>query len=92
MDDRPDRAAQGDRVVQRSDRERGLHVGVHRVADDATRERVFDGAEIELALDGGVLGDIGEPQLVGGLGAEGAAHEIVVHRLLGPGPATSLAG
>jgi len=48
MDDRPDRAAQGDRVVQRSDRERGLHVGVHRVADDATRERVFDGAVQEL--------------------------------------------
>jgi hypothetical protein len=54
MDDRPDRAAQGDRVVQRSDRERGLHAVIHRVADDATRESVFDGAEIELALDGGV--------------------------------------
>jgi hypothetical protein len=37
-------------------------------------------AEVELALVGAVLGDVGQPDLVGGLGAELAVDEVVVDR------------
>ncbi len=44
--------------------------GIHGVANDAPGERVLHGTEVELALIGRVLGDVGEPQLVGSLRAE----------------------
>ena len=42
----------------------GGHAGVDGVADDPVGAGVLDRAEVELALGGGVLGDVGQPQLV----------------------------
>ncbi len=41
---------------------------------------IFDGAEVKLAFIGAVFGDVGQPDLVGGLGAELTLHEVVVDR------------
>ena len=65
--DRPDRRADGHGVTQRRDGQRRGHPGVDRVADDPVGVHVLDRAEVELALLGGVLGDVGQPHLVGGL-------------------------
>ena len=51
------------RVVQGIHRETSLHPVAHRVAHDPAGEHVLDRAEIELALVGPVLGDVGQPQL-----------------------------
>ena len=42
----------------------GGHPGVDGVADDPLGAGVLDRAEVELALGGGVLGDVGQPQQV----------------------------
>lgn len=55
-------------------------------------EKVFDGAEIELALDRRVLGDVGEPQLVGCFNRELTLHQVIVNWLLRFRPAASLTG
>ena len=54
----------GDRAVQCVHCEAGLHPIRDGVADDPARVGVLDRAEVELALAGGVFGDVGEPQLV----------------------------
>jgi hypothetical protein len=54
-----DWAAEGDGVAQRRDGERGLHPGVHGIADDLAGADVADRAEVELAFVGGVFGDVG---------------------------------
>lgn len=55
----------------------GLHVGVHRVADTPSRVDVVDRAQVELALAGRVFGDVGQPQLVRGVGGEPAVDQVV---------------
>lgn len=45
--------------------ELGAHVAVHRPANDAPAEGVLDGGEIEPALEGPQVGDVGDPQPVG---------------------------
>src|SRR5699024_4364994 len=52
----------------------------HRVADDAAGEHVLDRAQIQLSLLGAVLGDVGQPQLVDGVGREFALDQVVVDR------------
>jgi hypothetical protein len=59
-----DLVAAGDRVVEGGDHEASLHPPVDGPADDPVRVHVLDGAQIELALAGGVLGDVREPQPV----------------------------
>jgi hypothetical protein len=54
--------------------------------------RVLDRALVELALLGGVLGDVGQPQLVRRLRAEVAGDEIVVDRRAGPAGLPALVG
>lgn len=78
MHDGVDRAPEGDRVGQGGDGELGGHAVADAVADDPVAAGVLDRAEVELALGGGVLGDVGEPQLVEPVGAEPALHEVVV--------------
>lgn len=71
------------RAVQRSGGQPGLHPGVDAVANDAVGERVFDRAEVELALAGAVLSDIAELQPVWRIGGEITSDQIVVHRWAG---------
>jgi hypothetical protein len=59
-----DVTAPGDGVVERRHREPGLHPRVDRVAHDPVGVDVLDGTQVELALIGAVLGDVGQPQLV----------------------------
>src|SRR4051794_35953965 len=66
------------------------------VADDLAVPGVDHHRAVHLALGGGVLGDVRHPQLVGGLWAELADHQIIGgHRVAAPaglGPSTSHAG
>ena len=75
--------APGDGVVQRGDREAGLHPGVDGVAHDPVGVHVLDRAQVELALTGLVFGDVGQPQLVWRLGGEVALDQVVVDRRTG---------
>lgn len=67
------------RVVQGVHRETGLHPAADRVAHDPPEELVFDRAQVELALVGPVLGDVGQPELVDVTCGEVPLDEIVVH-------------
>ena len=51
-------------LLERRDREAGLHPRVDGVADDLVAEAVLDRAEVELALAGPVFGDVDQPQRV----------------------------
>lgn len=52
------------------DEELGADVVGDGPADDPSGERVDDGAAVNPAVGGAVLGDVGEPDPVGSLGAE----------------------
>ena len=71
------RPAAGEGHLERVDDELGAHVFGHAPADDATRVGVLDGGEIEPALPGPQVGDVGDPEDAGGLGAKAALDEIV---------------
>src|SRR3954469_821638 len=73
-------------------RQGSLHAGVDGVADDPAGVDVFDCAEIELALGGVVLGDVGQPGLVGRGGGELPIDQVVVHRRAGLAVQASLLG
>lgn len=66
--------------------------GVDRVPHDPVGVQVLDRAQIELALTGGVFGDVGQPQLVGPLGGETASDEVDMHRRAGLAVQSSLPG
>src|SRR5690625_388171 len=84
MDDATGRVpTPGYRVVQGVHCKTSLHSVADGVADDAAGEHVFDGAEVELALVGPVLGDVGQPQFVDVIGGEVALDEVVVDRRAG---------
>ena len=53
-----------DCVAGRCDGQGRFHPGVDRVADDLVRPHVLDRAEVDFALIGAMLGDVGQPQLV----------------------------
>lgn len=67
-------------MIQGGHRERGLHQCVDRIAHNPVGIHVLDGAQVELAFVGVVLGDVGQPHLVGGLGAEQTLYEVVMDR------------
>jgi hypothetical protein len=77
--------ASRDRRPQRGDGQVGGHPLVDGVADDAVGEEVFDRAAVDLALTGGVLGDVGDPLAVGLCRGEIALDVVVVDRRAGPG-------
>lgn len=62
------------------DRDPLRHAGVDRVAHDAVGPDVLDRAQVQAGLAGVVLGDVGQPQLVGSLGAELALHQVIMDR------------
>jgi hypothetical protein len=51
----------------------------HGPADDAAAEGILDGGQIEPALPGGQVGDVGDPEAVGALAREAAIDEIIGH-------------
>ncbi len=62
---RPCRVRPGSRRRCRGlDGQSGLHPRVDRVGHDPVRPDVFDRAQVELALGGGMLSDVGQPQEV----------------------------
>ena len=80
MDRRSNRATALDRHPQGRDGEVGGHPVGDGIAHDPVGEHVLDRAAIQLALTGPMLGDVGEPELVGRRGGEDPLHQIVVHR------------
>lgn len=78
-------ATAGDGGFQRVHREAGLHPRVDGIAHDAAGEHVLDRAQVQLALAGGVLGDVREPQQVRPVGGEVAPHPVIVDRWPGFG-------
>ena len=68
------------RVVQGVYCETRFHPVADGVADDPSGEHVLDRAEIELALVGPVLGDVGQPQLVDVIRGEVPLDQVIVHR------------
>lgn len=69
--------AAGQCHLQRVNDEIGAHVLGHRPADYPPREGVLDGGEIDPALPAPQVGDVGDPEHVGGGRAEVAAHQVV---------------
>jgi hypothetical protein len=53
---------------------------LERPAHDLAGADVLDGGQVEGAVAGGVLGDVGAPQPVGGVGDEPTVHQVVVDR------------
>ena len=62
------------------DRDPGLHPRVDRVTHDPVGEHIFDRTQVHLSLSGAVLGDVGEPQLVGPLSGELPLHQVIMDR------------
>ena len=73
-----DVVAAGHGVLERTDRQTGLHPGVYGVADDPVGEDVLDRAEVQLALAGLVLGDVRQPQFIRADGGEVPTDQIIV--------------
>lgn len=59
------RAALADGHAERVGDQRGRLGAVDRPADNHAREGVQHGAAVDLALPGGMLGDVGHPKSVG---------------------------
>lgn len=72
-----------DGVAQRQLGQQCDHAGTHRVAHDVGRPHVFDCDEVELALGGGMFGDVGQPQLVRILGGEVTFDQVIMCRRSG---------
>lgn len=53
---------------------------------------VFDGTQVEPAFIGAMFGNVGQPDLIGRLGAELTLHEVVVDRRPGSTVQSSLLG
>ena len=81
--DRIDLTAQGHGVAQRHDGQVGGHPVGDEVTDDPLGARVGDRAEVDLALAGGVLGDVGQPGDVRCGRGELTVDQVVVHRRAG---------
>lgn len=71
-----DRSRAGGHSDRRLD-QKGVGVAVDRPPDHSAREHVEHTAAIHLAFASGVLGDVGEPELVGSGGVKGALDEIL---------------
>ena len=73
----------GDRVVQRVDRDAGLHPRVDRIAHDPVGEHVLDRAKVKLAFQRAMLRDVRQPQLVRHRRGEVPLDEVVMDRWAG---------
>lgn len=61
----------------------GDQFGAHMISDgpahDPPGEDIEDGAAVDLAFAGGVLGDVGTPQSIRGISGEPALDQVVIH-------------
>ena len=64
------RLVSSNRVIERVDGDAGFHPRIDRIPDDPVGEHVLDRTHVELAFQGAVFGDVGEPQFVGRAGGE----------------------
>jgi hypothetical protein len=78
--DRRDGCADADGVTHRRDRQGRLHPRAQGVTDNPVGVHILDRTEVKLALIGAMFGDVGQPDLVGGLSAEPAVEKVVVDR------------
>lgn len=69
----------GDRIVQRVDRQPGLHPVTDRVSDNPVRVDILHGAKIELAVLRPVFRNVAEPKLVRNVRSELPLHEIIMN-------------
>ena len=69
--------------LQGVDDQLGAQVVGDRPPDNGAAEDVEDRGAVDLALGGGVFGDVGQPQPVKVVGGEGAFNEVVVDRRTG---------
>ena len=51
----------------------------HGPADDPPREQILDGGQVEPALPGSEVGDVGDPDPIGPFGGEGPVEEVLTH-------------
>ncbi len=66
--------------LQSIDGQVGLHPRIHRVPHDSVAEHVLNRTQIQLSFARVVLGNIGQPQLVGLVSGEVPLHQVVMHR------------
>jgi hypothetical protein len=66
------RAAVRERYLERVDDQLGAHVVGHRPAGDPPRVEVLDGGQVQPALPGPEVGDVGDPDAIRAVGGEGA--------------------
>ncbi|SDP63285.1 hypothetical protein SAMN04487914_1225 [Arthrobacter sp. ok909] len=71
------------RIVEGRDGQGRFHPGIDGVAHDPVGIDVFDGAQVELALIGPVLGDVRQPQLIGRCRGEVPFDVVIVQRRAG---------
>ena len=71
---------------QRVDDELGVLVWAHGPADQSSMAQITDPGDIELAIVGGELGDVGDPSLVRAPRGEVSAQQVRCRRDIGPSP------
>jgi hypothetical protein len=94
MDEPGRRPAAGDGHLERVDDELGAHVVGHAPADDPPTVSVLDGGQVQPALPGAQVGQVGDPELVGLLGPDASLDEVIGDADTGHrdrGPATLVA-
>jgi hypothetical protein len=80
------------RQVQSFDDEAGALTGPGGPAHDATVTQTPDGGQVQLAVTGGELGDVGDPDLVRAFGSELAVQQVGCAASVGSATAPLLAG
>ena len=70
----------------------GAHVVGDRPADDDPAEDVEHGGAVDLALAGGVFGNVGDPQSIRCVGDEPALHQVLMNGRGRSGPAAATRG
>src|SRR3954462_14702699 len=80
MDEPPWRSAALEGHDQSVDAEPRLEMLRHRPADDLARGQILDGRQVQKALIGWNVRDVGQPHGVGSLGHKGAAEQVRRHR------------
>lgn len=85
-------SAAGHGLLESVHGQRGLHPAGHGAPHNPSGVEILGRTEVELALSGGVLGDVGQPQPVGLLGREVPADVAIMHGWSWTGPVLAALG